>query len=131
MTWLLTALLSIAFVEILLRLPLMPAVARLLTTVRQVRTVVASPRISDHWKEKTLIVYAGRLLRNSLLIFGLLYVTLVATALASCVLSQSLDNSILALLVTVEGAIFATLVSLGYVFARSRLSGSHLVPSQL
>jgi len=131
MTWLLAALIAIAFVEILLRLPLMPALARLLATARQVRRVIASPRISDHWKEKSLVVYAGRLLRHSLVISALLGFACALITLAGLALALPLEADFFGFLATLEGAIFATVVSLAYVFARSRLVRSRLVPRQL
>lgn len=131
MIWLLAALIAIAFVEVLLRLPLMPALARLLATARQVHRVITSPRISDHWKEKTLVAYAGRLLRYSLLICGLLTFAFAVTALTGYILAQPFDAELLVFLIEVEGCIFATVVSLGYVFARSRFVRSRLVARQL
>jgi len=126
MAWLLTALISIAFVELLLVLPVVPAVGRLMATARQVRVVIGSPRISDHWKEKALVVYAGHLLGHSLQLSGLLLLAFALVGATGCLATLALDSGFAEFVMSAQGVAFATLLSLGYIFVRSRLVARQL-----
>ena len=63
MPWLLAAIASIGAVEVILRLPLMRTIGRFRSTLSMVSSVIGSTKISDHWKEKVVPIYALRLLR--------------------------------------------------------------------
>ena len=58
MNWLLAALLCVLLVEIALRLPFADALAAVTRSSGRAARVVASKRISDHWKEKAMGAYA-------------------------------------------------------------------------
>ncbi len=62
----------LAVVELFFRLPFMARVEAVNAGALRALGVVRSPRISDHWKEKVLPSYAGRILRASLGLGGLL-----------------------------------------------------------
>ena len=72
MDWLFLLLGSICFVEIFIRLKTLSQIRSLNEIVLRITTVIRSPRISDHWKERVLPSYAFALLKQSLLIFILL-----------------------------------------------------------
>jgi hypothetical protein len=63
-----------AVVELFFRLPFMAQVEAVNAGALKALGVVRSPRISDHWKERVLPRYAGRILRASLALGGLLLV---------------------------------------------------------
>ncbi len=63
-----------AVVELFFRLPFLAQVEAVNSGAMRALGVVRSPRISDHWKEKVLPRYAGRILRASLGLGGLLLV---------------------------------------------------------
>ena len=69
-----TLVVSVLAVECALRLPLLSAGARIAEVSRKAGRVMTSSAISDHWKEKVLLVYAGRTFRN----VGLFLVCLAA-----------------------------------------------------
>ena len=54
-------LVAVTAVEVFLRLPVIHQVAKMMKLSRKIFSVVASKNISDHWKEKVLIRYAGSL----------------------------------------------------------------------
>ena len=56
--------------EIALRLPLVTSVATMSATAGRALRVMRAPRVSDHWKERILPAYAGRLLKASLLLLA-------------------------------------------------------------
>lgn len=58
-------LLSLGLVEIGRRLALADAAARVLRPVTRAQHVMRARAISDHWKEKVLLVYAGQTLTGT------------------------------------------------------------------
>jgi hypothetical protein len=117
MVWLLVALASIGFVEVLLRLPFRGLLFQLKMVVIKVRRVVLSPRISDHWKEKVLLAYAFAMLKTSVLLFGCLILGTFPLA-AAVLVGRSLSVDVPGLLSSWLGVLFATLVAVGYVKVR-------------
>lgn len=61
-----------AVVELFLRLPFLGQIETVNRGAMRALSVVRSPRISDHWKEKVLPSYAGEILRASLALGGLI-----------------------------------------------------------
>ena len=60
-------------IELFLRLKFMSYVKSIGRNSNKVFRVIISSNISDHWKEKMVPVYAFILLKNSLLILGILF----------------------------------------------------------
>lgn len=121
MSWLLAAAIGAAFVETFIALPMLPEAGRLLSVIAKVQRTVSSARISDHWKEKVLIVYAARLLQRSLVLAALMFCALAAVTLAGYGITLFLDKGFAAYMLSLEGTLVATLASLAYAFARFRL----------
>ncbi len=121
MSWLLAAAVGIVFVEIFIALPVLSEAGRLLSLVAKVQRTVRSPRISDHWKEKVLIVYAGRLLQRSLILSAFMLAALAAVILAGYGITLFLDRGFAAYMLSLDGSLVATLASLAYALARFRL----------
>jgi hypothetical protein len=81
LNWLLAAVLCVVLVEIAVRLPFAPVMADVSRTgVRSMR-VLRSSRISDHWKEKVMLAYSGRMFRASMRLAGILIVLFGIAAL--------------------------------------------------
>ena len=62
MSYLATTIITIAVVEVFLRLPFITFVKDQALMTRKITKVISSGRISDHWKEKILPAYSGRML---------------------------------------------------------------------
>lgn len=108
--------------ELLLLLPLRRNVQHLNKLLRRIFKTLHSSRISDHWKEQVIIVYANRLLRYSLLLPALILFSMLPlitgfwfiTDSAETLLTVSLDPLIL---------LGVTTVSMLYLFLRTRWNG--------
>ena len=70
MAWVLLVLGTLCVVECFIRLPLLGSSRQLLGLLGKITSVLRSSSISDHWKEKVLPVYAGKLFANSVVVFA-------------------------------------------------------------
>lgn len=68
----LTVVLCGVLVESVIRLPLARGLARAGRTANRATRVMRAPSISDHWKERAMLAYAGVLFRTSLGLAGLI-----------------------------------------------------------
>ena len=100
-------------IELFLRLKFMSYVNSMVRNSNKVFHVIISSNISDHWKEKMVPVYAFILLKNSLLILGILFLIILVFS-AFIVLS----SKFLALLLSVTGIATSIVISLAYVKLR-------------
>ncbi|MCB1831835.1 MAG: hypothetical protein KDH19_00055 [Geminicoccaceae bacterium] len=81
MTWLAAALLCILVVEIALRLPFAGLLRRTARTATSALWTLRARHVSDHWKEKVMVAYSGRMFACSLgLALWLLVVAAVVIA---------------------------------------------------
>ncbi len=107
----------------MIRAPLFESVSTLLHYARKSAQVIASKHISDHWKEKVLPAYSQKVFLQSLrlfLIFVVLFAILLAIAVGLDFLFLS-GTATLDFLSSWPGILYATLVSVSYYYARSRL----------
>jgi hypothetical protein len=113
----------IVAVELFLALPFWPAIQNLAHYARRTNRVIASNRISDHWKEKVLLRYSAIIATNSIKIalWLLLLFGLVALVILSLDWLFTSPIATLEWLATVKGATIATVFSVFYYWARSRL----------
>jgi hypothetical protein len=119
MPWLLAGVAGVGFVELLMRLPILPRLAEFRATVFGALSVVRSVRISDHWKEKVLPRYALRLFRLTMVLavyFGMAFVPFMALYL----LSVATGVRFLEFAVSLAGILFVTVVSCAYAMVRFR-----------
>ena len=100
-------------IELLLRLKFMSYVNSIGRNSSKVFHVIISSNISDHWKEKMVPVYAFILLKNSLLILGILFL-IILVFLTFIVLS----SKFLTLLLSVTGVATSVVISLTYLKLR-------------
>jgi hypothetical protein len=121
MSWLLTALICIAVIEIVLRMPL----ARLADEARDVlhrsQHTLRSDAISDHWKEKVLLVYARKLFACTL---QLAFIILAIGSLVVCLiwLADQLVAESAEFVLSWRGLLYSTLFATAYVKLRRSLA---------
>ncbi len=70
MNWLLSAVLCALLVEIAVRLPFSANIAGVNRSGRRALRAVRSNSVSDHWKEKAMLAYAGMMFSCSLKLAG-------------------------------------------------------------
>ena len=88
--------------------------------VRKAGRVIASDRISDHWKELVLPRYSMSLLASSFLMLGTLLLVFSPFAVAG-VITNRLDVPLLELLASFEGIIASCVFAIVYGRARAFL----------
>lgn len=120
MSWLALIIGSILVAECFLRLPVMSGFSNMLRTFQSVHRVISSRTISDHWKERILLVYAWRMFKNSLNVFFWLVVAVSPIVIGGLVLDNT-RLSFLDLLASVTGIVASTLTVLFYLPLRKRL----------
>lgn len=80
MDWLFVLATGILVSEAFFRLPLFPVVRRVTATAQKSGKVLASKRISDHWKEKVLPSYAWIIGKGSIQFIAMLLLALTPVA---------------------------------------------------
>ena len=100
-------------IELFLRLKFMSYVNSIARNTNKVFHVIISSNISDHWKEKMVPVYAFILLKNSLLILGILFLIILVFSVFIV-----LSSKFLALLLSVTGIATSIVISLTYLKLR-------------
>jgi hypothetical protein len=118
--WILLVVGTICVVECFIRLPLVSRLKSLQNLVTRIVGVLKSSSISDHWKEKVLPVYAGKLFLLSIQLFSLV----VAALLPMFVLAWAVQFTsvpLMQLLTTWSGMLASTVIAVLYIFARNRV----------
>ena len=100
-------------IELFLRLKFISYVNSILKNTNKVFHIIISSNISDHWKEKMVPKYAFILLKNSLLILGILFLIILVFS-AFIVLS----SKFLTLILSVTGVATSIVISLTYLKLR-------------
>mgnify|MGYP001821481280 FL=1 len=107
-------------VETFMRLPLKHAIASLHNLISKITRVVTSAAISDHWKEKVLLNYAGSLAIHTIKLAVIFLVGGAIIALSTLLIDAVLPDAppTLEFLMTAPGLITATVVSTVYFMLR-------------
>ena len=123
MEYLIIAVVSIWAVEIFLKLPVREAVNDLLRVSQKAVHTVSSPHISDHWKEKVMLVYARKSFICTLRLAGIMiiFIALILMPVFAVDHFKPTDQSVFLLLSTAKGLIASTIVAMCYFWLRSRL----------
>ena len=100
-------------IELFLRLKFMSYVNSIYRNSSKVFRIIMASNISDHWKEKMVPTYAFILLKNSLLILGILFLIILVFS-AFIVLS----SKFLVLLFSVTGIVAPIVIFLIYLKLR-------------
>jgi hypothetical protein len=120
MNWFLTVILCIVLVELLLRLPVAAIVSNIGLVSRKAVRTLAARRVSDHWKEKALLVYSRSLFVSSVKLGAVLLAAGAAIA-AFVYLSDLLGAELFTFLVGWQGLLFSLAVASIYVTIRKRI----------
>lgn len=107
-------------VEIFLRTPLIGAAKRLLAITGKAKAVMMSRMISDHWKERVLLVYARQIAVLSLKLTCLLLALAVILGSIAFGFDLVLGGDFVEFIVGPLGLVVTTAASVAYYFARSR-----------
>ena len=122
MEYLIIVVVTVWAVEIFLKLPVSAAVNDLLRVSQKALRVVASPHISDHWKEKVMLAYACKSFTSTLKLAAWLFV-FVVVILAPIVIAdyfQFSGHPVLPLLATTKGLLASTAIAACYIWVRAR-----------
>jgi hypothetical protein len=117
MHWLLAGLAGVGSVELFMRLPILPTLVEFRATIPSVFMVIRSVRISDHWKEKALLIYARRIFALTMLLAVYLCGTFVPFILIYG-LSIAMSVPFLEFTLSSVGILFVTIVSISYARVR-------------
>lgn len=120
MQWALLAVATIAVVELVLRLKVADRIHRLLVVVRKVLRVAKSDTISDHWKERAMLAYAGQMFAASLTLLVLFILILSPVAIMAAV-GLWIDVPFLATVMDVAGILVSIAIACAYLPLRRRL----------
>lgn len=121
MLWLFVLIAAVAASEAILRLPLLPVIRRVTKTARKSGRVLASRRISDHWKERILPHYSWVIGKGSVQFFALLMLALAPVALLGLVFPGGMAAWGAALMRPAVILVLC-LVSIGYIWLRLRVA---------
>ena len=104
-------------IELFLSLKFMSYVSSINRSANKALRVIFASKISDHWKEKVLPTYAFILLKNSLLILGILFLIILVFSAFTF-----LSSHFLALILSATGIMESVVASLIYFKLRTSLS---------
>jgi hypothetical protein len=121
MIWLLVALAGVLASEVMLRLPLIGTIKGVIDVSRKSMRLLASKKISDHWKERVLPAYSLRMFKGSVGFFLLLCLGLLPVAVVGLACPGGLAAWAEVLLRPLV-ILFLCVVSLGYIWLRVKFS---------
>ncbi len=122
---LLSALLCLALVETALRLPFGQALSGAVRTGERARRVLASRRISEHWKEKAIGAYAGRLMGTTFALAAMI-AGLAGGFIAGAYAVDTMKAGTFGFLLAWPGIIYCTAIASAWLIARRRKSHAGL-----
>lgn len=117
MSWILAGILCILLVEGVSRLPIVQAASTASDAARRAVRTMSAPKISDHWKEKVLLVYAGRIFGATLRLVAML-VLVAGLALGAIYLLDALAPGFADFMMGWAGLIFTLVFATLYYLIR-------------
>ena len=108
-----TIVFSLLTVEIIQHFKLFHKFKHCLQIVSKISHTILSKKISDHWKEKTLLKYSQLLLLSSLQVFGILVIIIILYFIITY-FHQPFSSHLISLI----GAVETTLIIMAYVYIR-------------
>lgn len=115
MQWLWLVAGTVAAAELLVRLPWLDRVRALAALLRKIHRVLRSQAISDHWKERVMLAYAGRLLLLSCMVCAFVLMTLAPVFLLAV-----LHAPVMGLMLDPTGMAVSFVIACTYVLLRRR-----------
>jgi hypothetical protein len=101
-------------IEILFRLKFISHVYNISRNAVKAIQIITSSRISDHWKEKTVPIYALIILKKSLVILGILFLIIIIFSFFTLISSNYLE-----FLLSFKGFLLSFFISL--IFYKFRI----------
>lgn len=116
------SLLSVLAVEFLLRMPLIAYTSNLIELYKKSLRVVLSRRISDHWKEKVLLKYSVRILKQVIYLALLFIAFFIIIVLPAYIIDYfiSVSPSAMESLTSMTGIVSMSLASIIYLVLRQK-----------
>ena len=121
MTWLLLAAATVAACELLRQIPFGRLQSRFRDTAGRIRRVMGSARISDHWKQRMIPVYAFRMARACLWLLALIVLVFAPFLVAAMLMPGGL-GTLMAVLLRPAVSLSLLLGSVAYLWLRARLA---------
>ena len=117
MSWILTAILCVLLIEILIRVPLKNLLVEMFKVSGKSLRILRSDKISDHWKEKVMLMYASLLISYTLKLSGIF---LVIGGFASILvyMSEYFDVAMEQFVLSWMGVVYSLLVAMAYLKLR-------------
>ncbi len=112
---------TILVVECFFRLPLAANLARLRGVVGKIVHTMRSSKISDHWKERVLPAYAGKLFSSSIVLFAIVCLALSPMIIVG-IGADMAGLDFMAFLMTMTAIVASTVFAILYVVVRRRLT---------
>ncbi|MEM9169790.1 MAG: hypothetical protein AAGC56_09055 [Pseudomonadota bacterium] len=123
MLWAFLIIGTILAVELFLFLPLRQRATALRRLVAKISTTIGSEKISDHWKERVLLVYSGQLFSSSVLLFVFIVLALSPFFVLAAVGSATeIAPMFLGFLASLKAIVASMAVGAAYVAVRQRLT---------
>jgi hypothetical protein len=113
----LAAVFSVALAEIALRLPFPAVVATAGKIAASALHVLKARSISDHWKEKAMLAYAGTTFRSSMKLIGLMLIVGVV-AVSLTVVFELIVSSFAAFIMSWPGILLTAALASLYAMTR-------------
>lgn len=121
MVWIFVLLAAVLASEAFLRLPILPVIRRVTGAARKSGRVLASRRISDHWKERVLARYSWTIGKGSVQFLALLLLALAPVAVLGLVFPGG-PGAWGAALMRPAVILVLCLFSIGYIWLRLRVA---------
>ncbi|MGF1450820.1 MAG: hypothetical protein ACFB21_01950 [Opitutales bacterium] len=119
MSWIILALVAVAIAWLAERMRWAEPLRDARRLLQRIRWVVGSSVISDHWKEKAVLVYAGRMLRLSGVLLSRVLI-LASPVIVVALFPLPLFRRAASLMMEPLGMGFVTLVAAGVFWVRRR-----------
>lgn len=124
MEYLIIIVVSMLAVELFLKLPVRQSVEELLRVTKKSSHVVLSPHISDHWKEKVMLVYAKQAFSNTVKLTAVILIFASAIFLPLGIVDylELTRQSLLELLSSLKGLLVTTISAACYLWLRGKIA---------
>ena len=117
MTWILTTVLCIILVEFAIRLPFPRIISEISIVSRKAIHILGAKSISDHWKEKVMLVYARCLFTSTIKLAGFL-IAVIGLASMLIFVSDYFGAKVGGFIISWGGVLFTIVVATIYFSIR-------------
>jgi len=118
--WLLVTIGTVIAVEVFLRTPFKRVLNDLTRAAQKAHKTLSAKFVSDHWKEAVLPRYASTILKNSILLFACLVLTILPVVLIDLI-GVRFDMETLATMTTGRGIVYSILTASLYALIRAQV----------